>query len=308
MGRPKGSKNKVPAPPPVKPTFKCMTCGKVYEDQMKYFPASHSPLYKGNNNRLPTCIKCLNRFLEEYYKETGSDKKAMRKLCSKFDIYWNDRVFEKAGANPASNDFIKAYIATTCLNPNTNKTYSNTLEEDEMAGIISEETLAEQARKADLLSPEVYDRWGQGYSVDELRFAEDKYNTLLDQTGRDVDETENSLLRDLVNAEILKNRAMRKGDVEEYSKCSKMYRDILKETEFKNRKNPTKTTEVETWGKFIQEIEQYCPADLYKRPSLFEDTDKIGEYFQRFIVRPVVNFFTGQRDMDEEYSIDSGDT
>ena len=313
MGRPKGSKNKstiarsVAEQKKAARNFVCLTCGTHYSNQPKNFVASHSPVYAANGGRVATCITCMNKMLQEYYNELGSEKKAMRKLCSKFDIYWSESVFAKACASPASSDIIRAYVSMAALTPNSTKNFYDTLAEEDAERSMSDEEISANIRKADTLTPDVYERWGLGYTVDELKLAEDKYNTLLEQSGSEVDETEGTLLRDLVNADILKGRAMKRGDVDEYSKCSKMYRDILKETEFKNKKNNTTSKEIESWGKFIQEVENFCPADLYKRPSLFEDVDKIGEYFQRFIVRPVMNFFTGQRDMDEEYSIGQGD-
>lgn len=309
MGRPKGARNKPKGKPaPLnRAEYICCTCGKSYIDQARNFPSSRSPIFAGNNGRIPSCYACMNKFFEEYYNEFGSEKKAMRKLCSKYDIYWSERCFTYASADDSDKDIVRRYVQSTVLKPNTHKTFTDTLEEEDAERRATDEAIADSVKRGASLPPDVYERWGVGYSVEELNYAEDKYNSLVEQSGGEIDETEKTLIRDLVNADILKGRAMKKGDVDEYSKCSKMYRDILKETEFKNRKDTTRSKEIESWGTWVRDIENFCPADLYKRPSLFEDIDGIGEYFQRFIVRPVVNFFTGSRDMDEEYSIGQGD-
>ena len=62
-----------------------------------------------------------------------------------------------------------------------------------------------------------------------------------------------------------------------------------------------------TWGTLIQTIENYTPAEVYKDKKLFRDHDKIEEYFQRYIVRPFRNFFTGSNELDPEHSIKDGE-
>ena len=57
----------------------------------------------------------------------------------------------------------------------------------------------------------------------------------------------------------------------------------------------------------IRTIEQYTPAEYYADKTLFKDADGIGEYFDRFIKRPLKNIFSGTKEMDLEYRVRDGE-
>ena len=62
-----------------------------------------------------------------------------------------------------------------------------------------------------------------------------------------------------------------------------------------------------SWGKFIEMVEKYTPAEYYKDDKMFDDASGIKDYFKRFFVRPFKNFFTGSTELDPEYSVKQED-
>ena len=53
----------------------------------------------------------------------------------------------------------------------------------------------------------------------------------------------------------------------------------------------------------IEEIEKYTPAEYYKDKKLFKDTDEIGNYWERFIKRPLKNLILGSKVRDTEFYV-----
>ena len=45
------------------------------------------------------------------------------------------------------------------------------------------------------------------------------------------------------------------------------------------------------------------PAEYYKNKNLYKDFDNIGDYFTRFVLRPILNQQFGTTDRDHEFYI-----
>ena len=62
-----------------------------------------------------------------------------------------------------------------------------------------------------------------------------------------------------------------------------------------------------SFGVTIETIERYTPAEYYKDQSLFSDFDKLKEYVERFMLRPLRNLMHGSKDRDYEFYIKEED-
>lgn len=71
----------------------CSRCGTAYGRRKGNFPASYAPLYKGIGY-LPVCRECIGDIFAKYLSECGDSKLALHQLCRKFDVYWNDGVYD----------------------------------------------------------------------------------------------------------------------------------------------------------------------------------------------------------------------
>jgi len=50
-------------------------------------------------------------------------------------------------------------------------------------------------------------------------------------------------------------------------------------------------------------ISKYTPEEYYKDKKLYKDFDGIGEYFKRFVLRPLKNLQLGTTDRDKEFFV-----
>lgn len=120
---------------PIKPEedtreYYCCTCGKKYTRQKNNFPMSQSPLYKGNHGYITTCRNCIDELFDQYKQAIGDEKEALRRICMKFDIYWNEEVYGMLSKANTSTSRVLTYIARTNLLKYQGKTYDDTLDEE----------------------------------------------------------------------------------------------------------------------------------------------------------------------------------
>lgn len=110
--------------------YNCVRCGQAFTRQRGIFPASQSPLYRGNGGYLDVCTRCMDELFGHYSFVLGNDKEAMHRLCLKFDIYWSESIYamiegkERSVGTPFRN-----YISKANLYNYINKTYDDTLDE-----------------------------------------------------------------------------------------------------------------------------------------------------------------------------------
>ena len=89
--------------------FYCCRCGTAYSRQKGYFPVSHSPMYRGSGY-LPMCSECVDDLYEQYRKDLGDDRAALRRVCMKMDLYWNDGLYDTVQRTAGVQSRIRSYI------------------------------------------------------------------------------------------------------------------------------------------------------------------------------------------------------
>ena len=94
-------------------TFVCTRCGTVFNkgDHKKKFSTVRSPLWENNENKLPICNDCLKFYYDFYLRALGDPHSAYRRICMKFDIYYNDAIVDSIIEREQSADRIGAYIS-----------------------------------------------------------------------------------------------------------------------------------------------------------------------------------------------------
>lgn len=129
------SSTKPKEPQPIKnerDNYYCCRCERKFKRQKGNFAASQSTLYKGNNGYLPICNHCLDELFTHYKEVLGNGKKAIERICLKFDIYWNPEIYQMLGAvKNTTTSRIRGYISKTNLIKYINKSYDDTLDEQE---------------------------------------------------------------------------------------------------------------------------------------------------------------------------------
>ena len=304
-----------PIEPVAEDYYKCCTCGKKYTKQTGNFSYSQSPLYKGNNSFLPICNHCLENLVDQYTVLLGSQNEAIKRVCLHWDVYFSDSILNSTKKIDANRSRIKCYVKNCNLQQNAGKTYDTYLQEIKDNTINSIEELEKLQAEAELkdetsVSDRTVKRWGLGYNEVEYQMLNDHYKMLKDKAGDD--DVKDSLIKDLCEQHIMKYRARQDKDIDRYDKLSKLYQQTLANADLKPKdtsKNVDTNNPDEVWGKFIQIVENYSPAEFIKENSLhvFEDINQQDEYYRRMIARSTNNLINGTNEMDSEFEIKDGD-
>ena len=290
--------------------YRCSDCGDFYPDQ-KNFYRSMSPLFSGNNGYFPVCKTCVRNYydyLVEYY--SGNEEKALDRMCSVMDLYYSDALAVASKGVNTSTPRISSYISKTQMKQYSDKgtTYLDTIKDRNNCTIENFDDIEEVNESGEkVVSPRLIKQWGFGYEPEEYSLLQEHYKMLTTQFTN-ADAVQDALIKDLCTIKVLQTRAMKKGDPDSFDKFTKLYHSTLKAGGLKTRSETDNVGDADAcWGNFVLDVEKFVPAEIYKDKTLFDDVDGIKDYFNRFIVRPFKNFFTGSTDEDEEFSIHPGD-
>lgn len=296
--------------------YRCTCCGTFFTKQKGNFSASRSHLFSGNNGYVSICKSCTDvyyKMLVEYF--SGNEDEALERMCSLFDWYFAPDIAASSKRGSIENTSVSRYPSQLQLNQNVDRGDSflctirdraneNPDIEEKVLGEIESNTEEEK----EVIPPEYIKKWGFGFkSLVEYQMLDELYADLTKQIVAD-DVIQRSLIKSLCTTKTLENRAFLEHNMDDYLKLTKLYQDTIKTANMKPNSSAADTLSDEqtVWGNFVKNVEDYSPAEIYKDKKLFADFDEIKKYFDRFIVRPFKNYFTGSSEMDKEYVIPMG--
>lgn len=163
----------------------------------------------------------------------------------------------------------------------------------EAARIAKEES--SEFRKKDIK------RWGDGLEPTDYKLLNEHYEYLTN-ANPNYDSNQEVFIKELCYTNMLKQRAIVESNVDDYKKLSETYRKSFEQAGLKTVEETTNAEEF-SMAVNVKTIEQYTPAEYYKDKSLYKDHDGIGEYFERFVLRPLRNLQHGSSDRDYEYYV-----
>jgi len=290
----------------IEPNFyKCCSCGTAYEKLDGNFPASQSELYAGLDYHLPICRKCLDILFEHYTVSYGGDEdKAIRRICEMFDIYFNQSLLNASRKITKNRSRIHVYISRANLLQYKGKTYDTTLDEEKSDVIESIEQL-EQLKNEGIATTSIAsaERWGIGiFSDEDYKILNDHYK-MLKKTNPNCDSNQEIFIKSLCHLNLLQMKALKEKDTKGYIDANSEYAKTFKQAGLKTVQEIDNSSE-ETLGVTLATISQFTPEEYYKNKNLYKDYDKLGEYFERFVKRPLKNLMTGSKDRDHEFCVD----
>lgn len=294
-----------------KPKFYvCCTCGKHYETLDRNFPSSQSELWAGNEYHLPVCRVCVDRMYDHYLYVYGDERKALRRICMIFDMYYSDALADSSGNITKNRSRVMSYIQKHNITQYAQKTYDTTLDEENRILEQRETLLREEEAAAKGEPPKitkaVIARWGAGaFSYEEYATLEEHYN-MLKKNNPNIDSNQEIFVKDLCMIHMMKMNAAKEKDVDTYNRTSEQYSRIFSKAGLKTIEEKD-TSMNDSLGVTLSVISQYTPEEFYKDKQLYSDYDELGEYYDRHIRRPMQNLMTQTDVRDPEFNISDED-
>lgn len=202
----------------------CRMCGTAYGKLNGYFYKSLAQLYKGVGY-MPICKRCVDFLYDGYLTKCNSPRDAVRQVCRKLDLYWDDNVYNKAEKDGDARTIMSAYITKINIYKNSAKSYDDTLEKENALWTFAEQRRAmfetnqedtdSHESEASTVPDEIKAIWGSGYTDDMYLELEDRRQYWIEQLikeGVDVNQVGvQALLRQIVSTELEINRGRAAG-------------------------------------------------------------------------------------------------
>ena len=264
--------------------YRCTCCGHKYKKQERNFNRSKSPIYRGNNGYLSICQRCIAELYEQYVKFYDPER-----ICQITDMYFDPDIWAASRKISESRDGksrnrISTYVSRLNLNQVDGRTtYSDTLVRRWEADVENAASVADVESNVDIpVATDVVRRFGTGFDAGDYDSMQYEYKNWVDRYGEPIDKRQEELYISICYMKLNLQKLLQKGDTN-IGAAANSYKSQIEAA----------TTD----------IEEYCPAEYYKDKKLFADFDKLREYIDRFMTRPLRNLLTGSKELDKEFSL-----
>lgn len=288
---------------PSKHKYKCSCCGKGFNSLKNNFQKTNSPLYQANDGYLPWCKSCTDLYMNilvGFYSQ--NEEHAIEHFCQQVDWVYDIEPLKCAREISSDRSRISSYAAKKNLNVGNRKTYFDTLRynyEQKQHEVI---TSREQAKSEDsTITASAIDRWGVGFTEQDYKNLDEHYR-MLKKVNPNIDSNQEIFVKDLCNIHMLKIHALQNGDSKEYATLVEQYAKTFKQAGLRTVEEKDSSND-ETFCMTLGFISDYTPEEFYQDKELYADWDKIGEYMERHILRPMMNLETGSDVRDKEFFV-----
>lgn len=284
----------------------CCSCGE---------PLALTKFYKSNSvfyadGHLPICKECFSSKFGHFAAEYHSNKMAMQRMCMTFDIYFNEAAFDSCDTDDST--VLGNYFRKLNLSQHKGKTFEDSIKEGfdlsgdrkpvkETQEVVNVDNDDEENENADMIDPADIEKWGAGLEPTDYTILNSHYR-LLSSSNPQCDGNAEIFIIDLCYTKMQQMKAVRESRVDDYKKLTESYIKSFTQAGLKTVKD-TNAMEDFTIGVNAETIEKYTPAEYYKNRSLYKDYDNIGDYIDRFLLRPLRNLMRGTKDRDAEFFV-----
>lgn len=193
----------------------CRKCGTAYGRLKGYFPVSYGNLYRGTGY-LPYCKECVDGMFNAYLAECKDTKLAVRQMCRKLDLYWNEKFYESVEKQNTPRSIMTSYIGKINVPKYANKSYDDTLRDESVmwveptkyADTVQSATTDEIQEDNISVPDEVVVFWGPGYTPSMYAELEQRRKYWMSKYPDDaeLDIGTEALIRQICSLEIDINR------------------------------------------------------------------------------------------------------
>lgn len=288
--------------------YKCTSCGKGFTKQQGNFQKTNDVLYQANGGYLPWCKECTDRYVEQVTALfSNNEEHAMRDFCQRAG--WNYDISALVASRETYSGHrdrsrISHYAAKKNLNCGGRKTYIDSLKHDYLEKQNEIITSKEQVKSDDVsVTNTAIDRWGTGLTEWDYKILEDHYK-MLKKNNPNADNNQEIFIKSLCNLNWLQAKILRSDncDTSKYATLVEQYSKTFKQAGLRTVEEKDSSND-ETFCMTLGFISDYTPEEFYLDKQLYSDNDKIGEYIDRHILRPMMNLETGDSVRDTEYFV-----
>lgn len=230
--------------------------------------------------KIHICKDCIKEFV--YTAEGEINLKNFKKILQVLDMPFIQNCFDSSVAD--KNDTFGTYYKNIALN-HLGKSYEDG-DTEEFLKVINDSVKTEQ---------EIKGFWGYGFDDKEYDFLEGELARWKQTHKCDV-QAEITLLREIcITVLDTRNARINKNPTKD---LRKELQDLMKTASV----DPAKANSigsgqtVDRFGVWLKDIEEKKPSEWWEDQEKYKDADGFIPYIKDYIVRPIRNFFSGNKD------------
>jgi hypothetical protein len=293
------------------PMLQCIGLKKDSE-----FFSSWSPFH--SNGKVPYCKECCGKMFQYYLDETKSAKTALYYTLMRIDIPFIKSIYEIVNERSLSGDKngkrtpinIGTYVNELRRYSKNKEIWSDFSATDVDITEVDAKIQTAEIKQKEMKQWEI--DWGIQDEVCDYEFLNDTFNRYT-KGVEFVNPQQEDLYRDLCRDRLLlrkinDNRYNGDETIDKVQNRISKTMATFKVDQFES--NKPKTASEQSFFAKIAQIEQTKPADLYKEPKKYKDFNKLRQYEEDMVLRPLLNTLCGHRDFDiniedaERYNLD----
>lgn len=221
--------------PPYEEQYICAKCGKA-KARKRNFYTCRGAMYRGAGH-LPWCKTCVDAMYAVYLQQRGNARDAVRQMCRKLDLYWNEDEYDAVEKQNAPKSMFQFYLSRLSTVDQSGLSYDETLSKEKTLWVWKPqkptppkpvEALPEKSKPAPVQEAEIqpapvqtYDDaalgdipddviafWGAGYSPGMYRELEQRRSYWMSRYApdEDLDIGTEALIRQICSLELDINR------------------------------------------------------------------------------------------------------
>ena len=267
-----------------KEKYTCFYCGNEFVETNFY--KSFGNFYD-NIGKIPYCKQCIEKIYQYYFDKYTNEgcltpeENAVKRVCMAMDIYYTRANFDSAMKKIKQDNMnispMGQYMKTISLSQYKNKSYDNTVSEDEQKKLA--ESLMDMSNISDRkVDEKTIKFFGAGFSDEDYEFLQEQYS---DWTTRHECQTkaQEEVFKRICFKQLEILKATRLG--EDTKNLDATFRDLLDAAKLQPKQNSNETvSDAQTFGTLIDKWENTRP--LPEIDEELKDVDKIGLYLDVF--------------------------
>lgn len=288
-GRPRKTDSRPKAPSDKRTEYYCSRCGRAYPQQRGNFSYSQSSLYDGNNHYLTICTTCVDELYDHYVDTLGSEQAAMRRICSKLDIYYKPELFGDTKQPSDDVSRIGQYVSRLALRQYKGKTYDTTLDEEHVEDPEVKSSVRQKTKKF----------FGAGFSDEDYTYLQEQYDDWISRYECQS-KAQEEIFKDLAFAQLNQVKAQREGDLKRVNEAMEAKQKAIQRQGISPiQRNDSTFTEQQTFGTWIEKFENTRP--IPQPDPEWEDVDGIKHFILVYFIGHICKMFGLQNRYSEVY-------
>ena len=141
--------------------------------------------------------------------------------------------------------------------------------------------------------------WGSGFTDEEYIFLENKHYEWMESCAPSTVSERTNIQHICLTLLRIHNKIRNNNDKDidkDYTTLDKLIKTAGYDAASSKKMNETDA--VQAFGKWIADIENNSPAELFEEPDLYVDYNNKQKYYQDYVTRACKNLITGNRDFE----------